>query len=114
MKNVANHCPGRRGNDADDARQIGQRLLAFSVEQPFGAKPRLQLFEQQHQRAFARDLQAFDDQLIFGAAGIGGELARRDHLDAIFGPEGEARRLPLPHHHVDQRVVVLERGVEMP
>src|SRR3546814_15151013 len=45
---------------------------------------------------------------------IGGELAGRDHLDPVLGPEGEPPRLPLPHHHVDQRIIVLQRRIEMP
>src|SRR3546814_12483236 len=93
-------------DDADRARQIVKRLLSVAIEQPRAAQPCLQFLEEQHQRAFARDLQAFDDELIFRPPRIGGELARRDDLDPVLGPEGEARRLPLPRHPVDQRIKI--------
>ena len=40
MQNVADHRAGRRGDHADDARQIGQRQLALRVEQAFGGERR--------------------------------------------------------------------------
>src|SRR3546814_7650949 len=78
---VANHRAGRRVDDADRARQIGKRLLSVAIEQPLAAEPCLQFLEEQHQRAFARDLQAFDDELIFRPPRIGGELARREERE---------------------------------
>src|SRR3546814_5361091 len=96
VEDVADHRAGRRGDDADRARQIGQRLFALAVEQPLAAEPRFQFLEEQHQRAFARDLEAVDDELIFRPSRKGGDPAGRDHLDPVLGPKGEARRLTLP------------------
>src|SRR3546814_4372285 len=80
VEDVADHRAGRRGDDADRARQIGQRLFALAVEQPLAAEPRFQFLEEQHQRAFARDLEAVDDELIFRPSRKGGDPAGRDHL----------------------------------
>ena len=75
MQDVADHRAGRRGDDADDARQEGQQLLARGVEQALLGELAPPRFEQRHQRADARRLQRFDDDLIGGLAGEGGELA---------------------------------------
>ena len=66
MQDVADHRAGGRGDDADDARQIGQRLLARRVEQAFGGEHLLALLEQRHERADAGGLELVDDDLIFG------------------------------------------------
>ena len=44
---------GRRGDDADRARQIRDELLARRIEQAFGGKPAAALLQQRHQRADA-------------------------------------------------------------
>src|SRR3546814_6429871 len=77
VEDVADHRAGRRGDDADRARQIGQRLFALAVEQPLAAEPRFQFIEEHHQRAFARDLEAVDDSLMFRTYRKGGEPAGR-------------------------------------
>jgi hypothetical protein len=81
--------------------QERQPLLALGVEQPFGGERAAALVEQRHQRALPGQLQPLDDDLIFGAAGIGGELAGRDHLDAVLGPEASIGGAALPDHRVD-------------
>ena len=70
----------------------GSVRLRAGVEQPFGGERLAALFEQRQQRALARQLHPLDDDLVFRAAGIGGQLAGRDHLDAVLGPEGKRRR----------------------
>ena len=90
------------------------------VEQPFGGQRPPALVEQRHQRARPGQLHPVDDDLIFRAAGVGRQLARRDDFGAVLGAEGEAARLPLPDHRVDARALVLEgeiamaRGVALP
>ena len=75
MQDVADHRAGRRGDHADDARQIGQRPLARVGEQALGGEHLLALLEQRHQRADAGRLQLVDDDLVFRLAGIGGDAA---------------------------------------
>ena len=113
MENVADHRAGGRGDDTDGTRQKGQRLFAIDCEQAFGSKLGLELFEQRHQRAFARQFHPFDHDLIFGAAGIGGEFASGDHLHPILRRKGQPLRPALPHHPVDDRIIILEREIEM-
>ena len=108
VEDVADHRAGRRGDDADDSRQERQLALALGVEQPFGGERLAALLEQREQRALARQLHPLDDDLIFGAAGIGGELAGRDDLGAVLGPERERGRVAAPDHRVDAGVLVLQ------
>ena len=91
----------------------GSSALAILVEQPLGGERAAALVEQRHQRALPGELHPVDHDLIFGAARIGGELARADHLDPVLGAEAQVGGLPLPHHAVDHRLVVLEREVAM-
>ena len=70
-------------------RQERQRALALGVEQPLGGERLAAPLEQRHQRALAGQLQPVDDDLVFRAAGIGGQLAGGDDLGAVLGPEGE-------------------------
>jgi hypothetical protein len=79
-----------------------------SVEQPLGGEPRA-LLEQRQQRALAGQLQPLDDDLVFRAAGIGGELAGGDHLEPVLGRNAR-RRGAAPHHPVDHRAFVLQRS----
>ena len=83
VQHVADHGAGRRGDDADHARQVRQRLLALLVEQAFGGELLLALLQQRHQRADAGRLQRIDDDLVGGLAGIGGDAARGDHLQPL-------------------------------
>ena len=109
VQDIADHRAGRRRHHPDRARQIGQRDLALAIEQPLARQLGLQFLEQRHQRARAGQLHPLDDDLIFRPAGIGGQLAGRDHLDPVLRRKGERVHLPLPHHAVDHRGIVLQR-----
>ena len=85
VQDVADHGAGRRGDDADHLGQERQQLLARRIEQAFGGELLLALLEQRHQRADAGGLQRLDDDLVARAAGIGGEAAGDDHLEAFLG-----------------------------
>ena len=61
---VANHRAGRRRNDPYSVRQVRDRALARAVEQSLCRQARLELFKEQHQRAFAGKLQPVRDYLI--------------------------------------------------
>ena len=89
VEDVADHRAGRRGDDADHPRQERQRPLALGVEQALGGERPAALVEQRHQRALPGQLQPLDHDLVARAARIGGELAGRDHLDPVLGPEAQ-------------------------
>ena len=114
VQDVADDRAGGGCNDADRARQEGQRLLALGREQSFARQRRLELFQQRHQRAFARQLHPVDHDLIFGSPGIGGELARGDHLHPVLRREGQALCPAFPHDAVDDGIIVLQAEIEMP
>ncbi len=57
VQDVADDGAGRRGDDADDARQIGQRALAAFVEETLGGELLAPLLEERHERADAGRLQ---------------------------------------------------------
>ena len=111
VEDVADYRARRRCHHADHARQERQPALARSLEQAFRGKRPAALLEQGEERALPRKLHPFDDDLIFGPAGIDGELARRDHLGAVLGPEGKRSRAAPPDHRVDARALVLEREI---
>jgi hypothetical protein len=113
VEDVANDGAGGRGDDADRARQERQPALALLIEQPLRGELAAALVEQRHQRALPGQLQPIDDDLIFGAARIGGELAGRDDFDAVLRPEAEHLRATLPDHRVHAGLVVLQREVAM-
>ena len=108
MEDVADDRAGRRSDDADDSRQERQLALARFGEQPFGGQRLAPPLEQGEQRSFAGQLHLVDDDLIFGPAGISGELAGGDDLGAVFGPEGQRAGAGPPDHRVDAGGLVLE------
>ncbi|MNW06119.1 hypothetical protein D3C71_2024690 [compost metagenome] len=65
MEDIADNCAGRRGDNADDPRQIGQGALALAREQAFGQQFLATLFEQSHERPGAGRLDLLDDDRIF-------------------------------------------------
>jgi hypothetical protein len=113
VNNVANDGTGRGRHHAYDLRHKRQWPLASRIEQAFRREGPLALFEQRHQRAFARQLQAVDDDLVLGAAGVGRHLARGDDFGAVLRPEGEPAGIAAPDHCVDARGLVLQREIAM-
>ena len=91
VQDVADHGAGRRSDDPDHPRQEGQRPLALGIEEAFRGERSPALLEQGHERAFAGQLQPVDDDLVFGAARIGGELAGGDDLQPIGRLERQSR-----------------------
>ena len=111
VQDVADDGAGRRGDDADDTRQIGRELLATGLEQPLGGELALALFEQRHQCAGPGWLQRVDDDLVLGGVGVGGDLATGDHLHAFFRLEAQLAEHAAPDHRLDAGVLVLQRKV---
>src|SRR5690606_378406 len=106
MENVADDGAGGRSDHTNDARKIGQGLLAFAGEKPFGEKLFAALFEQSHERASASGLDIVDDDLVFRRAREGGEATSGDDLEAFFGLEGQATIAALPDDGVDAGRIV--------
>ena len=110
-QHVADDGAGRRGDDADDARQERQRLLPGLVEQALGRELLLALLQQRHQRADAGRLQRVDDDLVGRLARIGRDAPGGDHLQPFRRLEPEALHRGAPDHRVDLGLVVLQREV---
>ena len=113
VQDVADDRAGRRGDDADDARQVGQGALACLGEQTLRGERLAAGFEQRHQRADAGRLQRLDDDLVFRLAGERGELAGRHHFDAFFRLELEPWQRHAPDDGFQPRLVVLQREIAM-
>src|SRR5262245_18683834 len=113
MKDVADHSTRRRSDDADDAGQEGQPLLARLEEQALGGEHLLALFEQRHERAGAGGLERIDDDLIFRPVGISGDAASDDDFEPGLGLEFEPLVGAPPDHRLDRCPVVLKREVAM-
>ena len=84
VEDIADDRPGGRGDDADDIRQERDGLLAGGVEKAFRFKPLFPFFQQFQKRAFAGMLHRLDDDLVFAAAGIGGQFAGDNDLQPVF------------------------------
>ena len=93
------------------SRQERQQLLARLVEQAFGGELLLALLQQLHQRADAGRLQRVDDDLVFGGAGEGGELAGGDDVEPLLRLDPHAAVDALPDHRLEHRLVVLEAEI---
>ncbi len=113
VENVADHCAGRRGDHADDARQVGQLLLARLVEQALRGEHLLALLEQRHERADAGRIELVDDDLIFRFVGIGGDAALGHDLQPLLGLEFQPLEGAPPDHRLDAGLVVLQREIAM-
>jgi hypothetical protein len=58
-------------------------------------------------------LHAFDDDLVFRAAGVGCQLAGDDHLQAIFGAERKLGGDAFPHDAIDDGIGILQCQIDM-
>src|SRR6185437_4841461 len=113
MKNVADHGTGRRRHYADYVGQIGQLLFARFVEQAFSGEFLAPVLEQLQERADARQLDAFDHELIARATRIGGETSGADDFHAVGGLKLDAADRAAPDHTVEIGVLVLQRQVDV-
>ena len=108
MQDVADDGAGRRSDDADDLRQVGDELLARIVEQAFGRELAAAFLEQGHESADARRLHRFDDDLVGGLALEGGQLAGGDDLEPFLGLDAHAAVGALPDDRIDLGALVLQ------
>ena len=108
MQDVADDGAGRRGDDADDVRQIGNGPFARLVEKPLGGELAAALLDERHQRADAGGFELFDDDLIGRFARKRGDLAGGDDLEPFLRLDPHAAENALPDHRIDAGVLVLE------
>src|SRR5690606_27133216 len=101
VQHVADDGARRRGDDADDARQKWQRLLALFREETLGGELAPALFEQCHERADTGRFERLHDDLIFRRAGVTRHLARCDDLEPFLGLETEFLEHATPDHRLD-------------
>ncbi len=111
VEDVADHRAGRRGHDADDPRQVGQRALAGGIEQALRGELPAALLQERHPGALPGRLQRVDDDLVGGFARKGGDAPGRHHLQPLLGPVAQPPERALPDHRVDLRPAVLEREI---
>ena len=97
MEDIAYDGPRRRGNNADHARQIGQKLLAGRIEQAFGGEFLLALLKKRHECSKARRFDGLNDDLIARLAGKGRQSPRDHNLKALLRLDREARCHTLPN-----------------
>src|SRR5262245_44412078 len=97
MQYIANDGACWRRDDADDLRQIRQRLLARSVEQTFGSQLFLSLFDQRHEGAQTRRFERLDHDLVLGLARKSRNAAGDHDLEACLQFEFDAWRRSAPH-----------------
>src|SRR5262245_22077958 len=101
MEDVADDGAGGRRDDADDGRQVWQRLLARLVEQALRRELTLALFKERHERAETGRRQGLDDDLVGRAARIRREPAGGDDLKPFLGSDAHAGERGLPDDRVD-------------
>ncbi len=82
-QHVAQRGARRRRDDADSARQLGDRALARGVEQTFRGELALQLLEPAPERAFAGFLGVIDDELELPASLVDAGPRAHEHLEAV-------------------------------
>ncbi len=113
VEKVADDGAGGRGDDADRARERGERLLAVGVEETFGFEALFQLLEGELQRAGADGLHGFRDKLQLAALLVDADAAANQDVQAIFGTEAEKHGLAAEEHDGELGLGVLEREVDV-
>src|SRR5579883_234099 len=107
VHDIAHGGAARRRDQPHALRQYGKRFLAFRIEQALGIEALLQLLEGELQRAQPDGLDVFNIKLVFAARFIDADRAAHGDVQAIFGPEFQARELRAKTDTADLRVIVL-------
>ena len=114
MQDVANHGPAGRGHHADDARHIGKQSLARGIEQALRRQLAATRLEQRHQRADARRLDRFDDDLIRRLVGECRDPACGDDLEPLLGLDPHPQEGASPDDGVEARACVFQAEIDVP
>ena len=83
------------------------------VEKTFGRELLLALLQQGHERTSPCRAHEVGDELIVGAALIDGQPAFGDDFKAFLWLEGQTLHRSLPHHRVQDRLVVLDVSIHV-
>ena len=113
LDDVVEHGSAGGGDDADGAREGGQRALAGGVEEAFGEQARLELFEGELQGPRAARLQRLGDELELAARLVDGDAAAHQDGESILRAEAEELGLAAEEHDRKLRFAVLEREVDV-
>ena len=103
----------RRGHDADHARELRQRALAFGVEQAFGVQARFEPLELQEERPDPGGLHRIRVKLILPCVGVDLDAAMCAHAVAIGRDVLQARDAGFPHHALQLTLFIFEREIGM-
>ena len=85
MQNVANGCPGGRGDHTDPDRQFRQLLFMFTGKQTGGSQSGLEQLKLTTQGAFARFLHGIGQKLVIASRFVQADPAAYQHPHAIPG-----------------------------
>ena len=113
VEEIANDGASGRGDNADGAGKGRQGALAFGVEEAFGFKARLELFEGELERSGADGLHRFSDELHLSALLVDADTASDENVEAIFRAEAEEQSLAAEQDDGELGVSILEREVNV-
>ena len=113
LDDVADRGAVERRDDADLARQGGQRPFARRVEQPFVLQALLQLIEGELQRAEPVRLQVLADELILALGLVDRHASARDDAQAVGRLELQIAQRGSENDRPDLRGAVLQREIQM-
>ncbi len=111
MQQIVNGGPGSRSDHADAAGKRRQRTFALRVEEPFGGKTRLALFEGHLQTAHPSRLQRLDNKLDFATLRIYRQAPPGNNLHAVLRTEAEQPVLHPEHHPPQLRPGILQTEI---
>ena len=101
------------GDDADGAREGGQRALAGGVEEAFGEQAGFELFEGELESAGAARLEGFGDELELAARLVDGDAAAGEDGEAVLRAEAEEQGLAAEENDRELGFAILECEVDV-
>ena len=113
VQDIADHRPGRAGDDPDHRRHHRERLLAAGIEQSLGGETPAAFLKLSQHRPFAGHFHGLHDDLVFRAAAIDGQLAGDNDLKPLFRLHAEGTGHRLPADGVEGVLLVLQREIQM-
>ena len=112
-ENVLNRRSRGRSDDADAARQNGQRFFARFIKEAFFLQLFFELLEGELERAESDRLDVRDVNLIFATQFVDAERAAHGDVQAIFGAKLESAGLVAKADAADLRARIFQSEVEM-
>ena len=106
LDDVVEHRSAGGGDDANRAREGGQRALASGVEESLGQQARLELFVRKLQGPRAARLQRLGDELKLAARLVDGDAAAHQNGQSVLRLEAQQLRLAAEEHHRKLRLAV--------